>query len=55
MVRYGGLWKLNLESLELRRNILCLNWAKQGIKNENMKNYFPQNKVKQIKTRNHEK
>ena len=51
----SSLIKLNLESLELRRNILCLNWAKQGIRNDNMKDYFPLNKAKQIETRNHEK
>ena len=47
---------LNLDSLEERRHILCLKFAKNGIKNNNLNDLFPENdKIHQMKTRTVEK
>ena len=36
-----GLKKLNLKRLDIRRENLCLNFAKKCLKNEKLKNMFP--------------
>ena len=47
---------LNLDSLEERRQILCLKFAKNGIKNNNLNDLFPENdKTHKMKTRAVEK
>ena len=51
----SGLLRLNLETLESRRQTLCLKWAKTGIKNNTMRDLLPTNKPKQIITRTNEK
>ena len=38
-----GLQKLNLQSLNERRKLLCLRFAKNCLKNEKVKNMFPRN------------
>ena len=45
---------LNLDSLEERRQILCLKFAKNGIKNNNLNDLFPENDRKST-TRRREK
>ena len=47
---------LNLDSLEERRHILCLKFAKNGIKHNNLNDLFPENdKIHKMKTRAVEK
>ena len=47
---------LNLDSLEERRHILCLIFAKNGIKHNNLNDLFPENdKIHKMKTRAVEK
>jgi hypothetical protein len=51
-----GLAKLGLESLESRREILCLNFAKKCVNNEKLKHMFPKNlKSHDMNTRSEEK
>ena len=50
----NALMKLNLQSLEQRREELCLNFAKNCIKNEKLTDLFPENE-KQYDLRNTEK
>ena len=51
-----GLAQLNIETLEERREELCLNFAKKCTKNEKMKHMFPLNdKTHSMDTRNDEK
>ena len=51
-----GLAKLDLESLECRRENLCLNFANKCTKNDKLKHMFPLNpKYHDMKTRNKEK
>ena len=51
-----GLKELRLETLEKRRENLCLRFAKKCLKNEKMKNLFPTRKIHhKMKTRNKEK
>ena len=46
---------LDLQNLAERRELLCLNFAKNCLKNEKMRKYFPKNlKKHQMKTRNQE-
>ena len=46
----------HLDSLEERRQILCLKFAKNGIKNNNLNDLFPENdKTHKMKTRAVEK
>merc|ERR1711954_563652 len=40
---------LNLDSLEERRHILCLKFAKNGIKKKNLNDLFPEKKKKKKK------
>jgi hypothetical protein len=48
--------QLNIETLEERREELCLNFAKKCTKNEKMKHMFPLNdKTHSMDTRNDEK
>ena len=52
----NSLLYLNLDSLKERRNVLCLKFAKAGIKYDKMKDLLPeQDKHDNKKTRNHEK
>ena len=52
----NALIKLNLESLEKRRTEVCLNFAKNCVKNEVMHELFPENKTKHdMETRHQEK
>ena len=47
---------LNLDSLEERRHISCLKFAKNGIKNNSLNEPFPENeKIHKMKTRAVEK
>ena len=41
-----GLKTLNIETLENRRETLCLKFAKNCLKNEKVKNFFPQSETK---------
>ena len=48
----NALYLLELEKLDDRREILCLQFAKKCLKNKKMKNFLPQNqKVHPMKTR----
>ena len=48
----NSILKLSLDSLETRRHILCLKFAKSGIKYEKMNDLFPRNeKQHNMKTR----
>ena len=49
-----ALLKLNLQTLEQRRKELCLNFAKDSIKNDTLSDLFPTNQYKK-ETRNKEK
>ena len=51
----SALTHLNLEKLELRRNHLELKFAEQCIKNNKLKNLFPENKMKTMERRHTEK
>ena len=52
----NALIKLNLETLEERRNMLSLKFAKAGLKHKTLDDLFPeQKKHDSIQTRNHEK
>ena len=43
---------LNLDSIEERRQILCLKFVKNGIKNNNLNKLFPENdKINRIQKR----
>ena len=46
---------LNMETLEKRREKLCLNFAKKSLKSETMKTIFPENEKSSMKTRNQER
>ena len=47
---------LNLDSLEEQRHILCLKFEKNGMKNNNLNDLFPENdKIHKMKTRAVEK
>ena len=46
---------LNMETLEKRREKLCLNFAKKCLKSERMKTIFPENEKSSMKTRNQER
>ena len=50
-----ALLKLNLPTLEERRNELYLKFAKKCLDNEKFKDLFPENPPHQITTRNYEK
>ena len=51
-----GLARLGLESLESRRETLCLNFAKKCEKNDKLKHMFPQNtNTHEMTTRKKEK
>ena len=50
-----ALLKLNLPTLEERRNELSLKFAKKCLASEKFKDLFPENKPQQIQTRNYEK
>ena len=51
-----GLARLNIESLEERRENLCLNFATKCVKNKKMAHMFPENdKSYVMKTRNKDK
>ena len=51
-----GLQSLRLETLEKRREILCLSFAKKCIKNDKVKSLFPRNSSKhKMKKRNKRK
>ena len=50
-----SLEELNLDTLEERRETLCLNFALRALKNEKMKHMFPlRNRKNRIQTRNSE-
>ena len=52
----NALTKLNLESLSIRRQLLCLKFAKDGIKHEQLSDLLPINqKEHNMKTRDQEK
>ena len=51
----NALLLLNIQSLEQRRNELCLRFAKNGIKNKTLDDFFPENVSNHpMTTRNHE-
>ena len=51
-----GLKNLNLQSLEKRREELCLKFAKKCLSNEKVKNFFPIKNIKHnMKLRKNEK
>ena len=51
-----GLAKLNIQTLEERREALCLNFARKCLTNEKLKSMFPLNEQgNHIKTRHEEK
>ena len=52
---HTSLIKLNLETLEERRESLALKFAKDCIKNEEFKLFFPENSKPETITRHHEK
>ena len=49
-----ALKKLNLQTLDKRREKLCLSFAKKCLKNEKVKNFFPYNPCSKIRTRHNE-
>ena len=51
----SGLLRINLETLESRRQTICLKWAKTGLKNNTSKDLLPTNEGKQIINRKNEK
>ena len=49
-----ALEKLNLQTLDKRREVLCLSFAKKCLKNEKVKKFFPYNQFSEIRTRHSE-